>query len=296
MVLGPQALDEIVKRIAAMQGINKQTLQNLGTQSVPENVSRQIAEVVAAQKEVETLGVSLTPQAAYHLGMLAVYSREYDTALGYFREATQADPEFSDAFEAIAWLRQSRAMDDINAQNYAAAMEKLSDARSAALHTDPLDPGALTQRGYIAKTMAQVAEALDDRLSRQKYYEEAAKLFQHVVQLEPNNAGAHNGLGNIEHALGNLDAAITAYHRAIELLPSYTAAHHDLALAFEGKMQSDQIHKDDWCTKAVEEWQRTYDLAPNDPGFSAEYILKIGQRITWLKQQCGKAKRKKTKR
>lgn len=296
MVLGPQALDEITNRIAAMQGIDKQTLQNLGTQSVPENVSRQIAEVVAAQKEVESRGVPLTPQAAYQLGMLAVYNREYETSLAYLRLATLSDPEFSDAFEAIAWLKQSRAMDDLNARNYTAAMEKLSDARSAALHTDPLDPSALAQCGYIAKTMAQVAEAMNDQLSRQKYYEEAAKLFQHVVQLEPNNAGAHNGLGNIEYALDNMDAAIAAYHQAIELLPNYTAAHHDLALAFEGKMKSDQMHKDDWCTKAVEEWQRTYDLAPNDPGFSAEYILKIGQRITWLKQQIGKTTRKKTNR
>ncbi len=201
MALGPQVLDEIVNRIAAMQGIDKQTLQNLGTQTVPENVSRQIAEVEAAHKDVAAKGLPVSVQAFYQLGMLAAYDRKYQEALDYFRQATQIDADCSDAYVAIAWMQQYRAMDDIDAQNYKAAIEKLDDARGAAMHTDPLDPNALTQRGYIAKTLAQVAEAKNDQPKRQKYYEEAAKLFQHVVQLEPNNAGAHNGLGNIEHFL-----------------------------------------------------------------------------------------------
>ncbi len=163
------------------------------------------------------------------------------------------------------------------------------------MHTDPLGPSALTQRGYIAKTLAQVADAMNDHASKQKYYEEAARLFRHVAQQEPDNAGAHNGLGNIEHALGNTDAAIASYKRAIDLLPTYTAAHNDLALAFEDKMESDPTHKEEWCIRAVQEWQRTYELAPEDPGFSADNILKIGQRITWLQQQCAKLTRKRVK-
>ena len=286
MVLGPQALDEIVNRIAAMLGVDKQTLQKLGTQTVPENVSRQIAEVKAAQKDVAAKGLPVSAQASYQLGMLAAYDRKYQEALDYFRQATQIDPEYSDAYEAIAWMQQYRAMDDIDAQDYKAATEKLDDARSAAMHTDPMDPNALSQRGYVAKTLAQVSEALNDQDNRQKYYEEAAQLFQHVIQLEPDNAGACNGLGNIEHALGNIDAAIAAYQRAIDLLPNYTAAHHDLALAFEDKMNDEPTRRDNWCKKAIQEWQRTYELAPQDPGFSADNILKIGRRITWLKQQC----------
>jgi tetratricopeptide (TPR) repeat protein len=295
LVLGPQALDEIAKRLAEAQGVDKQTLQNLGAQNVPENVGRQITEVVAAQKEVASRGLSISPPVAYRLGMLAAYNRDYDSALAYFRQATEIDSDYSDAFEAISWLQQSRAMDDFDSQNYSAALEKLNDARSAAMHTDPLDPNALSQRGYVSKTLAQISETLNDQVNRQKYYEEAAKLFQHVIKLQPNNPGARNGLGNIEHALGNIDAAIANYQQAIDLLPYYTAAHHDLALAFEHKMENDPTRKDDWCQKAILEWHKTYDLAPNDPGFSADSIQKINQRITWLKKRCGKTKRKKAK-
>lgn len=113
-------------------------------------------------------------------------------------------------------------------------------------------------------------------------------MFEHVVRLEPNDASAHNGLGNVEHALGNLDAAIAASNRAIELAPRYAAAHHDLALAFEAKMRADPARADEWCQKALQVWQKTYQLAPDDPSSSADYILTIGQRISWLERQCGR--------
>jgi tetratricopeptide (TPR) repeat protein len=287
LVLGSDALDEVVKRLAVLQGVDKQVVQRPGEQALPEHVSNQIAEVMAAQKEVAAQGIPATPQALYRLGMLAAYRRDYDEALDYFRQATQANPEYSDAFEAIAWLQQRRAHDDIHWRNYDAAISKLADARTAAMHTDPLDPEALALRGYIAKTLAQIAEARGNQADRQKYYQEAGRMFEHVVQLEPDNASAHNGLGNVQHALGNLDAAIAKYSRAIELAPTYTAAYHDLAIACEGKMQADPAHAMEWCQKALTAWRKTYQLAPEDAGFSADYILTIGQRISRLERQCG---------
>lgn len=105
LVLGPNLLEEIVKSLTVLQGVKKQTLRNLGTQDVPENVSRQITEIVAAQKEAEKRGVLLNPQAAYNLGMLAAYDRKYEQALAYFHNACDADSGFSDAFEAIALIQ-----------------------------------------------------------------------------------------------------------------------------------------------------------------------------------------------
>ncbi len=283
----PHALDEILQSLMAMQGVNKQALQNLGALALPEHVGHQVGEVMAAQEEVAARGMPATPQTLYHLGMLAAYRRDYDKALGYFRQTAQADPEYSDAFEAIAWLQQSRAMGDVHARDYDAAISRLADARTAAASADPLDPQTLALRGYIAKTLAQIAEARGKQADRQKYYQEAARFFEHVVQFQPDEASAHNGLGNVECALGNLDAAIAAYERAIELAPHYTAAYHDLALAFEAKAQADPERADEWRLKALQAWQKTYQLAPDDAGFSADYILTIGQRISWLKRQCG---------
>jgi tetratricopeptide (TPR) repeat protein len=294
LVLGdPHALDEILRRLMAMQGVEGQPLQSLDALAVPEHVSDQIAEVMAAQKEVAARGVPATPQALYRLGKLAAYRRDYDAALDYFRQAAQEDPEYGDAFtrmsaiRAIVWLQQSRATYDIQARDYDAAIGRLADARTASLHTDPLDREALALRGYVAKTLAQVGEARGDLEDRRRYYQEAARFFEHVVQLEPGDANAHNGLGNVAYALGDLDTAIAAYRRAIEIAPGYTAAHHDLALAFEAKMQADPAHADEWRQQALQAWQRTYELAPDDPGFSADAILAIGQRVSVLRHGRG---------
>ena len=287
LVLGSQALDQIVQKLSVMQGIDKQTIQKLGDNAVPENVSNQIVEVVAAQREAAAKGVSTSPEAAYRLGMLAVYNREYDTALDYFHQAIQADPEYMEAYEAIAWLQQIRASVYLDQRQYDTAVACLAEARSAAIHTDPLDPRALAQRGYISKTLAEIAEARHHKADRDQYYEEAARMFEQAEKLNPNDPSAQNGLGNVQYARGNLDQAIVAYKRAIKLEPGYASAHHDLALAYEGKMQADPANAARWRKKALDIWRKTYELAPQDPTFSADSILTIGQRIKWLESLSG---------
>jgi tetratricopeptide (TPR) repeat protein len=284
MTLGPDALDQIVGRLAALLGADKRMLLTPSLQPAPENVSRQIVEVAAAQKEVAARGVPVSAESLYRLGMLAAYDRDYTSALDYFRQATQADPDFADAFFAIAWLQQSLANNDLFRRDMDSAVARLAEARTAAMHTDPTDARALAQRGYIAKTLAQLAEARGQSADRKQYYEEAAHLFDCAAKFDPNEAGVQNGLGNVQAALGNLDAAIAAYTRAIDLAPRYTAAHHDLALAYEGRMKADPAHAAKWRKQAVAEWQKTYELAPEDPGFTPETIVNIGQRIAWLKQ------------
>ncbi|MGC9396960.1 MAG: tetratricopeptide repeat protein [Anaerolineae bacterium] len=286
MEFGPEFLEALMKALIAHQHIDKVAVQDLGTLPLPENVNDQIEQITAAQKEVAARGIPISAQALCHLGRLAASRRQYEEALSYFRQATQADPQYSDAYEAIVGLQQSRAMQDIQARNYDAAMSKLAEARTAAMHTDPLDPEALALRGYIAKTLAQIYEARGNLSERQTYYDEAARFFSHVVQLDPNNAAAHNGLGNVEYARGNLDRAIAAYRRAVELIPYYTAAYHDLALTFEGKMEAEPQHRNKWCKEALRAWREAYRLAPNDHTFSERDVVRIGQQILWLEQQC----------
>jgi tetratricopeptide (TPR) repeat protein len=286
-LMGPDVQEAIVRWLADQHNVNEQLVQHPGTRIAPEHISRQIEEVQAAQREAAARGVPITPQAAYQLGMLAAYRRDYQIALDYFQQATQADPEYSDAFGAIAWLQQSRAMEDISRRDYDAAIGKLAAARRAAKQTNPLDARAMALRGYIDKTLAQISEARGDEAARKQYYAEAAPLFEQAVRLNPDDASAHNGLGNVQYALGNLDAAIEAYNKAIKLAPNYTAAYHDLSLAYKAKMDADPGHATDWCQKALAAWQEAYHLAPEDPGFSADYVLKMGQHLRWLERQCG---------
>lgn len=282
--LGSDGVEEIAAILAQMVGVDKEALRRQPA-AAPEHVKRQIEVVTTAQKEVAAKGIVLKPKAAYNLGMLAWYSRDYDTALDYFHQATQEDPNFAEAFKAAAMMQQSRAVFDLDREDHAAAMSKLADARTAAMHTDPLDLDALALRGYISKTLAQLAEDSRQPKEARSYYAEAEKYFAHVVALDPENPSAQNGLGNVRYGLGDLDGAIAAYSEAIGLAPTYAAAHHDLAIAYVAKMKADPAHASAWRAKALGEWREAYHLVPSDPGFPAEAVLRIGQEIAWLEAQ-----------
>ena len=287
LVAGPQGVESLAAWMADKYGLKARSFQDAGLSPPSESHNRQIEEIQAAQREATARGVSLTPQAAYKMGMLAAYRRDYDSALNYFSQAVQARSDYSDAFEAITWLQQSLAMDDLNHGDYDAAIQKLAAAREAAIHTDPLDAGALTLRGYIDKTLAQIYHARGDLDAEGKHYAEAERFFEAAVGYDSQNASAYNGLGNVLHARGELDAAIDAYEKAIEKESDYTAAWHDLALAFEDKMRAEPRQSRQWAHRALEAWRETYRLAPDDPGFSAEHILKIGQRVRYYEGQLG---------
>jgi len=40
--------------------------------------------------------------------------------------------------------------------------------------------------------------------------------------------------------------------------------------------------------EAIASWRKAYELAPSDPGYSAEYILEIGRRILRMERECEK--------
>lgn len=168
------------------------------------------------------------------------------------------------------------------------AIDRLEEGRKALMHTDPLDAKALSCRGYVAGTLFQVTEL-------QKYNEEAANLFTQAVRLDPSYPGALKGLAVAKHYMGDLNAEIDLYLKTVKLAPKYASAHHDLAIAYEEKMQTDPGQKTQWCRKALREWQTFYQLAPNDPGFSEDYIVRIGKHITNLKGECGERIPKKVK-
>ncbi|MCS6910237.1 MAG: tetratricopeptide repeat protein [Anaerolineales bacterium] len=58
--------------------------------------------------------------------------------------------------------------------------------------------------------------------------EEALAAYQRASDLDPKDAYAHNGIGNVHYDLKQYDAALTAYRRASELDPRYAAPHNGI--------------------------------------------------------------------
>jgi len=252
----------------------------------------------------------------YYLGRDAYYGRRYDLALDYFAQATAADPGLADAYEMICHIQQSLAMRDINQQNYDAAELKLIRAQEAARQTDPRDAQAVALRGFVFKSLAQVAEgrgrharaaaeevgklgrverareldAMAERFVQEamEQYAEAERTFDRALRLDPDDAAAQLGMGNVLYARRKLDEAYAACSRAIELMPNFTSAHHDLALVCEAQMKTDAKHADDWCRRALAAWWRTYQLMQGDAAYAADYATTtVLPRWAWLMEQCG---------
>jgi tetratricopeptide (TPR) repeat protein len=252
----------------------------------------------------------------YYLGRNAYYQRRYSLALDYFDQATEADPGLTDAYEMICHVQQSLAMRDIQQRNYDAAELKLIKAHEAAKQTDPLDAQALALRGFVFKSFAQVAtgrgyraraegEAYEkeqrveearelyaraDRFFKKAggHYAQAERYFEQALRLDPDDAAAQLGMGNVLYARGKLDEAYAACSRATELMPKFTSAHHDLALVCEAKMAADPARADYWCRAALAAWRRTCELMQGDAAYAPDYASKhIEPLIDELTKQCG---------
>jgi hypothetical protein len=95
-------------------------------------------------------------------------------------------------------------------------------------------------------------------------------------------------MGNVLYARGKLDEAYAACSRAIELMPNFTSAYHDLAMVCEAQMKKEPEHTDDWCRRALAAWWRTYQLMQGDAAYAADYATgTVLPRWAWLMEQCG---------
>ncbi len=69
---------------------------------------------------------------------------------------------------------------------------------------------------------------------RQKYLLNARKASEKSLSLDSNNAGAHNGMGNVYFFEGHFDEAIKEHDTALKLTNgNYPAADHDKKLVIK---------------------------------------------------------------
>lgn len=88
------------------------------------------------------------------------------------------------------------------------------------------------------------------------YWKNDIILYEHVLQVVPNNALANTALGNALAAKGDIRTAIFHYRKAIKISPGFTEARNDLgaALLSQGKIDA-----------AISEFRELIRLAPKDP-------------------------------
>lgn len=111
-------------------------------------------------------------------------------------------------------------------------IDKNLEAVDTALKSFPEDADFHALLGYTLKDVYQSSKDLLSPKQREAYLKRARKSFEQALRLDPQNASAHNGLGNVLFFEGQFDAAIKEIDTALELTGgNYSQAEHDRRLA-----------------------------------------------------------------
>ena len=110
----------------------------------------------------------------------------------------------------------------------------------SALGSFPDDPNFHALKGYAAKDVYQSSKKLLSNEKRNEYLSIARKSFENALKIDPKNASAHNGMGNVLFFEGKFDEAIKQHNTALRLTDgNYPAAKHDKQLV--ERVKSGQI-------------------------------------------------------
>lgn len=135
-----------------------------------------------------------------------------------------------DVFQYLAGV-QAKAVEMLAAGKADAARDltnKNLQAVDTALRSFPDDADFHALMGYTLKDIYQSSKGLLSPEQRKAYLNRARKSFEHALQLDPGNAGAHNGMGNVLFFEGRFDEALKEHDLALQLTNgNYPAAEHD---------------------------------------------------------------------
>jgi tetratricopeptide (TPR) repeat protein len=149
------------------------------------------------------------------------------------------EPSYRDDILSYLASVQAKAVEMIERGKPRAAKaltEKNLSAVDVALKAFPNDPNFHSLMGYTLKDVYQSSKNQLPADQRQEYLGRARKSFEQALRLDPNNAAANNGMGNVLFFEGRFDEAIKKHDTAIELKDgNYPAAEHDKRLVLKVK-------------------------------------------------------------
>lgn len=145
----------------------------------------------------------------YALGHVHFQKQEYVEAAEEFKKSLSIDPRYSEAHNYLGKVYEVQG-----------APEKAIAAYREALKNPQYDT---PQKPYLNLGLIYV---------KQEKYDQAAREFQNVLRVDPENIIAHNELGRAYYQMGKPKEAIASYQEAIRMAPNYVDAHYNLAFAY----------------------------------------------------------------
>jgi tetratricopeptide (TPR) repeat protein len=162
---------------------------------------------------------------------------------------------------------QADAMRWVVAKQPSTATQRLKEARclvQGGLRREPANADLLITLGFIEKTEAQAAQLTRDQRTYVSSLSAAGSCFGKVLEHDPRNVGALNGMANIFTFNGDYDQAINIGELAICINPNYGAAAWDLAIALDKKIK--EVGKQAGPVKRLKEvYEHLLKIMPKQP-------------------------------
>ncbi len=200
------------------------------------------------------------------LGTHMLEMHQVDEAEDAYGRAVELDPKNTHAQSGLSDVLRARGKVD-----EALAMARATIAKDAKYAGAYISLGnALGEKGDLAGAaeafrcaieieprnhvaMGNLGNALSE-IDPPKHLDEALALCRKAVELAPNHAIGHLGLGNVLFHQERIDEAIAEYRKAAEIEPTFVEAHYNLGQLL-------------WKQKRVDEalaaYRRTVELAPD---------------------------------
>lgn len=163
----------------------------------------------------------------YHLGAVLQQQGKLQAALGKYQKALELKPSF---------VKASRALVNVVASIQEFANVPTTETPS---HPDRLEPkdGDVNRTEPSDLTRKPEPTEIIETIDRDRKLEQLKQLFLS----EPKSADVYGQIGDIQHQLGNFEAAIASYQKATEIDPKSIAAHFELASIFLKLNQSKAV-------------------------------------------------------
>jgi tetratricopeptide (TPR) repeat protein len=248
---------------------------------------REIADLVAKS------GMKLSPEMWTGLGYAYLVANDIDHAKASLLEAIHDNPSLAEANFMLAYINQLQASEYLLKGDLSRSRETLRAAEQyaeAARHGHEENSGIGNQLGFIYKQLAQEDLARNDRSSASDELEKAKALFQMGLGVNPNDAGAHNGLGTVYYLSGDLDKAIAEQQEAVRIQPEYTFAWHDLALILFDKYKRDRPPDPATLRRLNDALDRVFALQQTEGGqkLPPEHLKQLEETRAWARAEAAK--------
>jgi tetratricopeptide (TPR) repeat protein len=177
--------------------------------------------------------------ALHLLGVVAIQSQEYETAVGLIQQAIGHSPgnaafhsNLGTALKALNRLEEAVAGFNRAIQLKPDYAEAYSNRGNALQSLGRLDDAVASYDRAIALRPgdAEFHSNRGNALLGLNRADEALASHDRAIQLRPEHAEAHSNRGYALQALNRLDAAVASYDRAIQLQPGHAEAHWNKAL------------------------------------------------------------------